>query len=153
MGTRKECLTPGVLISEGEEPNKDQTVTRGPTSPREWEPGRSVLTPVGLHHHNLRDPAHVASNLRTHITKGLGVRQARGSSKQRDHRIKKVRNPTVGTSGRQPGAARLWDLGRSELTPEGPHHETVSNTAVGTSEQKAHIPMGMGTWQECPCTT
>ncbi len=29
----------------------------------------------------------------------------------------------------------------------------VSNPAVGTTEQKAHIPMGMGTLQECPRTT
>ncbi len=44
---------------------------------------------------------------------------------------------------RRPRAQKLWDAGRSELTAENPHHETVSNPGVGTSEQKAHIPMGM----------
>ena len=53
----------------------------------------------------------------------------------------------------QQGAARLWGPGRCELTTEDPHHETVNNTAVGTTEQKAHIPMGLGTWQECTRTT
>ena len=49
---------------------------------------------------------------------------------------------------RRPGAVRLWDPDLSELTPEGPHPDTVSNPAIGTSEKKFHIPMGMGTWQE-----
>ena len=47
----------------------------------------------------------------------------------------------------------LWDLGLSELTPESQHHETVSNPGVGTSEQKAYIPLGMGNLQECPGIT
>jgi len=54
---------------------------------------------------------------------------------------------------RRPRAQRLWDLGLSELTPECQHDETVSNPDVGTSEQKAQIRMGMGTWQECHRTS
>ena len=40
----------------------------------------------------------MASNQRTHITMGLGVRKAGGVSQHRAHRIKKVRNPAVGNS-------------------------------------------------------
>ena len=42
---------------------------------------------------------------------------------------------------RRPGAASLWDPDLSELTPDGPHHETVSTPGDGTSEKKAQIPM------------
>ena len=38
----------------------------------------------------------MTSKQRTHITKGLGVRQAGFVSQHRAHRIKKVRNPAVG---------------------------------------------------------
>ncbi len=73
------------------------------------------------HHRKVRHPARVASNRRTHITNGLGLRQARVASQQRAHRIKNVRNPGAGPSpNRRPRATRLWDQGRSELTQEGP---------------------------------
>ncbi len=52
-----------------------------------------------------------------------------------------------------PTAPNLWDPGLSDVTPQVPLHETVSYAATGTSEQKAHIPLGMGTCHECPRTT
>ncbi len=129
----------------GEEPSQDQTLTRGPTSRRGWEPVRIILTQVGPHHLKVRNPAHVSSNQRTHITKGLGVRQAGVASQHRAHNIKNMRIPAFRPSSRRPRTPRLWDPGHSELTAEGPHHKTVSNPGVGTSAQKAHIPMEMGT--------
>jgi len=69
-----------------------------PTSARGCEPRRSIITPVGPHHQKLRYTKNVASNQRTHITMGLGARQAGLTSQHMAHCIKKVRNPAVGTS-------------------------------------------------------
>ena len=95
----------------------------------------------------------MASNQRTYINKGLAVRQAGGASQHRDRSIKMVRDPAVGTSQQAAQSTEAMGSKPGELTPGSQHHETVSNPGVGTREQKAHIPMGMGTLQECPGIT
>ncbi len=130
------------------------SLTRGPSSPRGWEPGTSVVPPVGPHphHRKLKNPGHVASNQRTHITKGLAGRQEEPHNRRpmaKKGEESSSRNTLAG--GRDHRGYGIQVAVNSHQSV--PQHESVSKPAVGTSEQKAHISMGMATWQRCPGTT